>query len=178
MKPFKLEDYIKDPNQILVLEHYKEPIEYWLIKAATVVMGRKLAISTPETGYSTDEIEIADGDAIRDEDRNLVGYIKVAEPGDLIPVSIEELSKMVTEMKAGDTINFNREEDSDCWGITKTHLLGADVLVIGSYGGGSTCLHDLTIDRTQNDIIEFLTHTLDDKETGIIFWEVPGNNKK
>lgn len=173
MKNFNLEEYIKNPNQILVLEHYKEPFEYWPVKAATVVMGKRLAISTPETGYVTDEIEIADGDVIRDEDHNLVGYIRVAEPGDVLLISINTLSQMVANMKVGDTIDFNCREDSDCWGIHKIHILGADVLVIGSYGGGSTCLHDLTIDCTQNDVHEFLTHTLDDKPSGDVYWEIP-----
>lgn len=86
MKPFDLQEYIKNPNQILVLEHYKDPIKYWRIKSATVVMDKKLAVSIPETGYCTDEIEVADGDVIRDKDHNLVGYIRVAEPGDMLPI--------------------------------------------------------------------------------------------
>lgn len=173
MKPFDLQEYIKNPNQILVLEHYKDPVEYWRIKAATVVMDKKLAVRTPETGYCTDEIEVADGDAIRDEDHNLVGYIRFAEPGDCLQISIDELSKMVAEMKVGDVIDFNCNEDGNCWGINKTHILGADVLVVGSYGGGSTHLHDLTIDGVQNDILEFLKGCLEDDADGFVYWEIP-----
>lgn len=178
MKPFTLEEYKKNPNQILVLEHYDpQTPEYWIVGEAEVVMGGQLVIKVPETGFDTKSHMMfgENMDEVRDWDDNLVGFIRLAEPGEHIKISIAELSRMVANMQVGQTIDFDCDEESDSWGITKAHHLDADVFICGSYGGGEHCLLDTTIDGGSTGITDFLTDALRDHTTDSVYVEVPAH---
>ncbi len=76
MRKFNIDEYKSTPQIQLILQHYNLEDEIWPIAEAYLTQDSRLLIRVPETGYSVPEVQIADGDEIRDRDQNLVGYIR------------------------------------------------------------------------------------------------------
>lgn len=176
MKPFTLEEYKKNSNQILVLEHYDpQTPEYWIVGEAEIVMGGQLAIKVPETGFDTKSHMMFGEhmDEVRDWDDNLVGFIRLAEPGEHIKISIAELSRMVANMQVGQTIDFDCDEDSDHWGVQKLRLFDGEVIAIGSYGGGITTMLDRQFYQGHDELLSFIKDSLSDHTPDFVYVEAP-----
>lgn len=173
MKEFDIKEFQQNPNLTLVLQHYKEPFEYWLVKDSLVVMDKELAIRVPDTGYNTSDVVLADGSDIRDMDNNLVGTLKLAEPGEFLQMSIDTLAQLVIAMNFGDSHYFSCDDDSDHWGVTKLRLFDGNCIIVGCCGGGDTQLYDLDHGGNIHEITDFLKRALEDHTTDFIYWEVP-----
>lgn len=172
MKQFNLEDYKKNPDQILVLEHYKDPAECWIIRDAEIAKNKRLAVRVPDTGYQTEEVVIADGDAICDKDGNMVGYLKIAESGERIKIPISELVTILELLNIGQSVDFSCEEGEDFWGVRKVQGFDCDTILIGSWGGGETVAIDLVHKYTPEYLEESVKQALRDHTDDFIYWEV------
>lgn len=180
MIQFNLEAYKANPNQRIILQHYKEDYgerESWLVEEAVIVMDAKLAIRMPDTGYDTDGVVVPDGNDVRDRDDNLIGTLWLAEKGNNIKVDVEKLAKIAHKLPVGGVLMFSCDEDGDFWGIEKIMLFDGPVLVCGSYGGGLTSLLDIQVDDVEYEVLEFLKHALLDRADGHLWLEVTTTKK-
>ena len=176
MRNFTLEEYKKNRNVTLVLEHSHCPdMGHWIVSKAEVVLNELLVFQVPETGYDTPKYFMFDDsmEEVRDFDENIVGILCIADPGERITISLDELSRLVADMRIGEIINFGCFESSIRWGVTKVRLIDSSCIVIGCHGSGNHQFYDLTHGSGTTDIASFLSLNLKDHTTGFIFYEIP-----
>lgn len=177
MRNFTLEEYKKNRNVTLVLEHSHCPdMGHWIVRKAEVSLDELLVFQVPETGYDTPKYLMFDDsmEEVRDFDENIVGILRIADPGECITISLDELSNLIADMQVGETIDFSCFESSAKWGVTKVRLIDNCCIVIGCHGSGGHQFYDLTHESNATDIASFLKLALKDCASGFIFYEVPG----
>lgn len=176
MRNFTLQEYKKTRNVTLVLEHSHCPdMRHWIVRKAEVALNELLVFQVPETGYDTPRYLMFDDsmEEVRDFDENIVGILRIADPGERIAISLDELSRLVFDMRIGEIIDFGCFESSIRWGVTKVRLIDNCYIVIGCHGSGNHQFYDLTHESNTTDITSFLKLALKDYASGIIFYEVP-----
>lgn len=176
MRNFTLQEYKKNRNVTLVLEHSHCPdMGHWIVRKAEVALNELLVFQVPETGYDTPRYLMFDDsmEEVRDFDENIVGILRIADPGERIAISLDELSRLVFDMRIGEIIDFGCFESSIRWGVTKVRLIDNCYIVIGCHGSGNHQFYDLTHESNTTDITSFLKLALKDYASGIIFYEVP-----
>lgn len=176
MRNFTLQEYKKNRNVTLVLEYSHCPdMGHWIVRKAEVALNELLVFQVPETGYDTPRYLMFDDsmEEVRDFDENIVGILRIADPGERIAISLDELSRLVFDMRIGEIIDFGCFESSIRWGVTKVRLIDNCYIVIGCHGSGNHQFYDLTHESNTTDITSFLKLALKDYASGIIFYEVP-----
>ncbi|WP_373168157.1 hypothetical protein [Bacteroides cellulosilyticus] len=144
---------------------------HWIVRKAEVVLNELLVFQVPETGYDTPKYLMFDDsiEEVRDFDENIVGILRIADPGERITISLDELSRLVADMRIGEIINFGCSESSSTWGVS----IDSSCIVIGCHGSGNHQFYDLTHGSGTTDIASFLSLNLKDHTTGFIFYEIP-----
>ena len=177
MKNYTLQEYKKNRNVRLVLQHYQQhDPEHWIVKKAEIVMDELLIFEVPETCYDTPEYLMFDSymEEVRDFEENIVGILRIAEPGENIKISINELSRLIVDMQVGEVIYFSSTENSGSWGITKVKLIDGNCIIMDCREGGDRDhkFYDLTHDIDVTEIASFLEFALKSRATEFIYWEV------
>lgn len=85
-------------------------------------------------------------------------------------ITLKELAKRAFEMPMKAQLNFSLEEEEDYRFILKTIINDGKVVIIGSFGGGSTYLQDIEIDGGIEEFEHLVNMALSD-DTSTVFTE-------
>lgn len=149
----------------------------WLIPRWELVMGNRLVIEMPNTGYNTKEIVLTSTSGkVKDLDGNTVGIVVMPDKSEVIHIKKHEFARAIYDMEFGDTLYFYDKWDggdnySSGWGITKVKLIDSPMLVMGVYGGSGSSVFDLNTDTTIDEIEDYLNDELNCKIDDEIYFE-------
>jgi hypothetical protein len=101
-----------------------------------------------------------DGFEVRDRDGNLVGTIEFAAEA----VSLEDFAGRLFRLQENETLDFSCSdtEDEYQFGATKIRRFDSVLIILASYGGKNSHIHDITGDRDSNELCESLQYYLQD----------------